>query len=84
MQLGGTGMAGAAVELEPDMNSSLVAGGTATRERVNFELEDLSIFERAADLTLTAGLIDAAADCDDVRDSTSRSRPLSKEPRWKS
>jgi hypothetical protein len=57
-------MVGAAVELEPDMNSSLVAGGTATRERVNLELD--------------------ASDCDDVRDSTSRSRPLSKEPRWNS
>jgi hypothetical protein len=34
-------MVGAAVELEPDMNSSLVAGGIATRERVYLELEDL-------------------------------------------
>ena len=36
-------MVGAAVELEPDMNSSLAAGGIATRERVYLELEDLDL-----------------------------------------
>ena len=45
-------MIGAAVELEPDMNSSLVAGGIATDASTS-SLR-ISIIERAADLTVTA------------------------------
>jgi hypothetical protein len=79
MQLGGTGMVGVAVELGLDMNSSLVAGGTRLTNASTSSLT-ISTFERAVDLTATVGVIDADADCDDVRDSTSRSRPLRKGP----
>jgi hypothetical protein len=79
MQFGRTAIVDEAVELELDVKMSVAAGGGSTHNSVEVQLEHLHL-ECAAHPTLIARFEEAVAG-DRANDSTSRSRPLSEEPR---